>query len=104
MSCDRFTSPCQFPIVGDDDRKDSLATNAVDGDSVPSRHFGVVLDMLEWRALAERLQTLKCEFLISPRTRFAGEVGEQATLFLRDPSGNALECKSFADQKQMFAV
>ena len=80
------------------------ATNPVDGESVPARHFGIVLEMDDWRSLAARLEKESGEFLISPQIRFAGEVGEQATLFLRDPSGNALEFKSFADATQLFAT
>ncbi len=80
------------------------ATNPVDGDAVPSRHFGVVLPRPDWQRLADQLEAAGCEFLISPRIRFAGEVGEQATMFLRDPSGNALEFKSFADPLQLFAT
>ncbi|HEX6883410.1 MAG TPA: VOC family protein [Planctomycetota bacterium] len=83
--------------------EDALATNEVDGDDVPVRHFGVVLTMERWRALAERLRAAGVEFLIEPRVRFAGEVGEQATLFVRDPSGNALEFKAFADAARLFA-
>ncbi len=79
------------------------ATNPVDGDAVPSRHFGVILDRDDWQSLADRLQAAGCEFLISPRVRFAGEIGEQATMFLYDPSGNALEFKSFTDPTQLFA-
>ena len=79
-------------------------TNAVDGDSVPARHFGVVLDMADWRSLADHLEQENCEFLLSPRIRFAGEVGEQATLFITDPSGNALEFKSFADPTRLFTA
>ena len=79
-------------------------TNPVDGDSVPARHFGVVLDMDDWRSLAAQLEAAGCEFRISPRIRFEGEVGEQATLFITDPSGNALEFKSFADPTQLFAI
>ena len=78
-------------------------TNAVDGDAVPARHFGVVLDMDSWRNLAARLEHAGTEFLISPRIRFEGEIGEQATFFLTDPSGNALEFKSLADPAQLFA-
>ena len=78
--------------------------NPVDGDAVPARHFGVVLDMPDWRSLATRLEEAGCEFLIPPRIRFAGEAGEQATLFIVDPSGNALEFKSFADPAQLFAT
>ena len=79
-------------------------TNTVDGDKVPARHFGVVLDMGDWEQLAERLESAACEFLISPRVRFKGQIGEQATMFLHDPSGNALEFKSFADASRLFAT
>ena len=89
-------------LVAADDA--SAATNPVDGESVPARHFGIVLEMADWRSLAARLEKENSEFLISPQIRFAGEVGEQATLFLRDPSGNALEFKSFADSRQLFAT
>lgn len=86
------------------DEDDAIApTNPVDGDSVPARHFGVVLEMSHWRELANHLEEENCNFLISPRIRFEGETGEQATLFLYDPSGNALEFKSFADLTQLFA-
>jgi len=78
-------------------------TNPVDGDSVPARHFGIVLEMTDWRAFAARLEDESCEFLMSPRIRFEGELGEQATLFIVDPSGNALEFKSFADPAGLFA-
>jgi len=80
------------------------ATNPVDGETVPARHFGIVLDMADWKLLAARLETENSEFLISPQIRFQGEVGEQATLFITDPSGNALEFKSFADSGQLFAT
>lgn len=80
------------------------ATNPVDGDKVPARHFGLVLDMADWTRLAERLESAGTEFLISPRIRFRGQVGEQATMFFQDPSGNAIEFKSFADPAQLFAV
>ena len=79
-------------------------TNPVDGDSVPARHFGVVLDMPDWESLADTLRAAGCAFLIEPRIRFRGQVGEQATMFLFDPSGNALEFKSFADPEQLFAT
>ena len=76
--------------------------NKVAGKSVPVRHFGVVLDWKEWRSLSEKLQKLKIKFIINPYIRFKGEVGEQATMFFLDPSGNALEFKSFKDPKQLF--
>ncbi|MDX1517881.1 MAG: VOC family protein [Woeseiaceae bacterium] len=78
-------------------------TNPVDGDRVPARHFGVILDMDAWQALADRLQAANTKFLIEPKIRFRGEVGEQATMFLHDPAGNALEFKSFADPSRIFA-
>ena len=76
--------------------------NKVDGKSVPVRHFGVVLDWKEWHSLSEKLQKLKIKFIINPYIRFKGEVGEQATMFFLDPSGNAVEFKSFKDPKQLF--
>ena len=79
-------------------------TNDVDGDAVPVRHFGVVLDMESWRTLADRLRGHDIDFLIEPHVRFEGEVGEQATMFVKDPSGNALEFKAFADLSQLFAT
>ena len=78
-------------------------TNPVDGDDVPVPHFGVLLDPDDWRSLADRLVDAGTEFVIEPHTRFAGEVGEQSTMFLLDPSGNALEFKAFADDAQVFA-
>ena len=87
-----------------DDDEAAAVTNPVDGDAVPARHFGVVMDMPDWNRLATTLREAGCEFLIEPRVRFQGEVGEQATMFLFDPSGNALEFKSFADPEQLFAT
>jgi uncharacterized protein len=81
----------------------AAATNAVDGENVPVRHFGLILTPAEWQALAARLQAAGTRFIIEPQTRFAGEVGEQATMFLTDPSGNALEFKAFADEAMIFA-
>ena len=77
--------------------------NPVDGHDVPVPHFGVVLNWDEWEALAKRLQSAGVEFVIEPYVRFAGEVGEQATMFFLDPSGNALEFKAFKDMSQLFA-
>ncbi len=85
------------------DTSNASATNTVDGEDVPVRHFGVILTMSEWRALEGRLRAAGVEFLIEPQVRFAGQVGEQATMFLRDPSGNALEFKAFADDGRIFA-
>lgn len=81
----------------------AAAAHDVDGDSVPVRHFGVVLDMAAWHALAEKLRDAGIRFVIEPHVRFKGQPGEQATMFLRDPSGNALEFKAFADRSQLFA-
>ncbi|HEY3798558.1 MAG TPA: VOC family protein [Caulobacteraceae bacterium] len=78
-------------------------TNAVDGEDVPVRHFGLILELETWRRLAERLQRASCAFIIEPQVRFEGEVGEQHTMFLLDPSGNALEFKAFADEAMIFA-
>lgn len=77
--------------------------NVVDGHDVPVPHFGVVLDWDDWQALAERLRSRGTEFVIEPYVRFAGQVGEQATFFLHDPSGNALEFKAFRDPSRLFA-
>ena len=77
-------------------------TNAVDGHGVPVRHFGLVLPMAEWEAMAQRLEG-KVEFLIQPYVRFKGQPGEQATMFFHDPAGNAIELKAFADIGQLFA-
>lgn len=78
-------------------------TNAVDGKDVPVPHFGVVLDWEEWHSLAARLREADARFVIEPYLRFAGQVGEQATFFLCDPSGNALEFKAFRDPSRLFA-
>jgi extradiol dioxygenase family protein len=79
------------------------ASNHVDADDVPVPHFGIVLPMDEWQALADRLKQIGIAFVIEPKIRFAGEAGEQATMFFLDPSGNALEFKAFADLSQVFA-
>ncbi|WP_075178445.1 VOC family protein [Neptunomonas phycophila] len=78
-------------------------TNPVDGHDVPVPHFGVVLKWDQWEALAERLKSLDTPFVIEPYIRFKGQVGEQATMFLLDPCGNALEFKAFKDMSQLFA-
>jgi len=77
--------------------------NAVDGHDVPVPHFGVVLTMADWQTLAERVAAAGIAFGIEPHIRFAGQPGEQATMFFRDPSGNALEFKAFADDAMLFA-
>jgi len=78
-------------------------TNEVDGKDVPVPHFGIVLDWHDWERLAGRLGAAGVRFVIAPGIRFAGQVGEQATFFLYDPSGNALEFKSFRDPSRLFA-
>ena len=78
-------------------------SNAVDGHDVPVPHFGVVLTMVDWRALADRVTAAGVPFGIPPHIRFQGQVGEQATMFFTDPSGNALEFKAFADDAMLFA-
>lgn len=75
----------------------------VDGDAVPVRHFGLVLAMADWEALAARLRAAGVAFVIEPHVRFLGQPGEQATMFLLDPCGNALEFKAFADPTRLFA-
>jgi len=79
------------------------ALNAVDGHGVPVRHFGVVLTMEQWEAMARKLTDDGTEFVIEPYVRFKGEVGEQATMFFLDPSGNALEFKAFKNMDSLFA-
>ena len=79
------------------------ASNAVDGENVPVPHFGVVLPMAEWKTLAGRLQAAGVDFVIPPTVRFEGQPGEQATMFFRDPAGNALEFKAMADPAKLFA-
>ena len=82
---------------------ESVATNPVDGENVPVRHFGVILDLAAWRTLADQLEAAGVDFIIPPQVRFQGQPGEQATLFFLDPSGNALEFKAFADDASVFA-
>ena len=77
--------------------------NDVDGDDVPVRHFGIVLNMGEWLALSNKLKQTGVRFLVEPRIRFEGLAGEQATMFIADCSGNALEFKAFKDRSRLFA-
>jgi hypothetical protein len=77
--------------------------NPVDAHDVPVPHFGVVLDWDQWHAFADRLRAAGVQFVIEPYVRFRGQVGEQATMFFRDPSGNALEFKAFKDPSRLFA-
>jgi extradiol dioxygenase family protein len=80
-----------------------IGTNLVDSENVPVRHFGLILEWSAWHAWRDRLRELGLSFRIEPQIRFKGEVGEQATLFIEDPSGNALEFKSFKDPGRVFA-
>ena len=80
------------------------AHNPVDGHDVPVPHFGIVLEMEEWKTLADRLRAADIAFEIEPHIRFEGQPGEQATMFFRDPSGNAVEMKAFADRSKLFAT
>ncbi len=77
--------------------------NPVDGHDVPVPHFGIILTMAQWGELAARLMAAGTHFGIEPHIRFKGEIGEQATMFFQDPSGNALEFKAFADDAMIFA-
>jgi hypothetical protein len=79
-------------------------TNPVDGEDVPVRHFGIVMQWDEWHILSEKLIQTGINFLIKPTIRFKGQAGEQATMFISDPGGNALEFKSFRDDANLFAV
>lgn len=79
-------------------------SNEVDGDQVPVRHFGAILAWEQWEALAEKLRQNDIAFIIEPHVRFKGQIGEQATMFFLDPSGNALEFKAFKDKSQIFAA
>lgn len=79
------------------------AANPVDSHDVPVPHFGVVLTPDQWQDLADRLVAAGTQFAIEPTVRFRGETGEQRTMFFRDPSGNALEFKAFADDAMIFA-
>ena len=85
------------------DGRADKAHNVVDGEEVPVRHFGVILSMSEWRQIADKLSRAKVPFLIAPDIRFKGGPGEQATFFVTDPSGNALEFKAFDDESRIFA-
>ena len=84
--------------------RDDAAANHVDGHEVPVPHFGVVLAPADWHALAARLEAAGTRFGIAPHTRFAGQTGEQSTMFFRDPAGNALEFKAFASDTMIFAT
>ena len=87
----------------DPDPKPRQVRNEVDGIHVPVPHFGLVLEMADWQNLADRLKAAEVEFVVEPTVRFPGETGEQATMFLFDPSGNALEFKAMRDKSALFA-
>ncbi|NVJ59334.1 MAG: glyoxalase [Gammaproteobacteria bacterium] len=93
----------QFVLHLDEQHEARQHINKVDGKQVPVPHYGVILSMPEWRKLAEKLTFQQVEFVIEPYIRFEGQPGEQGTLFLLDPSGNALEFKGFEDFSQIFA-
>lgn len=82
---------------------DLIVTNEVDGDDVPIRHFGVILDWNDWHKMVAKLRAASTTFVIEPHVRFQNQIGEQATVFFQDPSGNMLELKSFKDPNQVFA-
>ena len=84
------------------DAADRIEVNTVDGDAVPVRHFGVILTLGEWRALRLKLETSGAEFIIEPKVRFEGQAGEQATMFVKGPSRNAIEFKAFDDAQRIF--
>ena len=87
-----------------DQQEEKTLSNSVDTKSVPVRHFGAILDWANWEALADRLRQQNIAFIIEPYIRFEGEVGEQATMFFLDPSGNAIEFKAFKNFDQIFAT
>ena len=86
------------------DKVEKVQTNPVDGDDVPASHFGVILELDDWEALADRLKKIDMNFIIEPHIRFKGEAGEQATMFFLDPCGNALEFKAFKNDDMIFAT
>ncbi len=87
-----------------DEPEPEAATNPVDGKSIPVRHFGLVLPWARWHQMAESLKAAGQDFLVEPHIRWPGQIGEQATMFFLDPSGNAIELKSFKDPSQLFAT
>ena len=92
----------QFVCHQTDSEIENARTNQVDGEKVPVPHYGVVLDWSEWETLAERLRSQNAQFIIEPGVRFAGQHGEQATLFIADPSGNVLEFKAMRNPENLF--
>ena len=85
-----------------EEKKESLETNSVDGHNIPSRHYGIIMNMNDWETLVVDLQNKKIQFIIEPNTRFKDEKGEQATFFIKDPSNNVLEFKAFKNDKMIF--
>ncbi len=85
------------------DELNETKKNEVDGKSVPVRHFGVILEWNDWQVLSRKLKEINTNFIVEPYIRFEGKVGEQGTMFFLDPSGNALEFKTFKDRDQIFA-
>ena len=98
----------QLSLHVDESCQRNVATNSVDEDEVPVRHFGVILEWEEWHNLKEILMdgeyATEIQWVIEPKIRFEGEVGEQATMFIKDPSGNVLEFKSFQNMEQIFST
>lgn len=90
-------------VIHQTDAVNESKSNPVDGHNVPVPHFGVVLNWEDWEELSDRLKSNNIQFVIEPYIRFEGEVGEQATMFFLDPSGNPLEFKAFKDDQQIFA-
>jgi len=86
------------------DKVEKVQTNPIDGDNVPASHFGVILELEEWKVLVDRLKKIDMNFIIEPHIRFKGEAGEQATMFFLDPCGNALEFKAFKNDDMIFAT
>ena len=84
--------------------EDGIDTNSVDGDAVPCRHFGLILDWDQWSHLSEHLQKEEAQFVIEPKIRFAGKPGEQGTMFVQGPGDNVIEFKSFRDPSRIFAT
>ena len=85
------------------DSIENIQINEVDNDNVPARHFGIILDPKEWKKLSNDLKLKKVDFQIKPHTRFKNKVGEQHTMFIKDPSGNFLEFKAFENDNDIFA-
>ncbi|MEM6736061.1 MAG: VOC family protein [Bacteroidota bacterium] len=90
-------------VIHEVERRSSESYNPVDGHNVPVPHFGVVLHWQQWITLRDKLMALGIAFIIEPCIRFEGEIGEQATMFFQDPSGNSLEFKAFKNDSQIFA-